>query len=75
MILPLIFLFSLLGRVVSVSLAASPLLVSEKFRKDVLPKLISYAAGTLLGAAFLVMLPKALESKETPGRITPVMLE
>jgi zinc and cadmium transporter len=64
-----IIIFSILGSVLSVSLAAVFLVVSGRIRLFLLPVLISYAAGTLLGAAFLGMLPKALKLSTMPDRI------
>lgn len=59
--LPWILGFSVLGSLGGVAAAASVLLLSERLRKRLLPALISYATGTLLGAAFLGMLPEGLE--------------
>jgi zinc and cadmium transporter len=56
-----VVVFSLLGSL-GVVLAAGVLLLSEEDRRQrLLPSLVSYAVGTLLGAAFLGMLPRALE--------------
>ncbi len=57
-----ILLFSLLGGVLSVLAAAVFLLFSEKLRTRLLPHFVSYAIGALLGAAFLALLPHALEA-------------
>lgn len=54
---------SALGSVGGVLLASIFLLVGEDRRSRVLPALISYAVGTLLGAALLGLLPEALEAK------------
>lgn len=59
-ILAWIILFSLLGSAGLVCGAAIVLLLQEKARNRLVPFLINYAAGTLLGAAFLLMLPNAL---------------
>ncbi|MCU0849482.1 MAG: ZIP family metal transporter [Spirochaetes bacterium] len=56
-----ILFFSIAGGVLSVLLAALILLFPSKMRSQILPALVSYAAGTLLGAAFLGMIPKALD--------------
>lgn len=53
--------FALLGSAASLAGAALLLLSSERTRRRLLPSLVSYAVGALLGAAFLVMLPKALQ--------------
>ncbi len=55
-----IIIFSLLGGVLSVLVAASFLLFSEGVRKRLVPYLVSFAIGSLLGAAFLGLLPHAL---------------
>jgi len=49
-----------------VLLASVFLLAGEERRSRVLPSLISYAVGTLLGAALLGLLPEALESRRPP---------
>ncbi len=62
MLLTLIIIFSLLGSVVSILAAALFLLFPEKIRIVFVPAIISYATGTLLGAALLGLIPKAAES-------------
>jgi len=52
--------FSILGSVGSVAVAALFLLFPERTRKGLIAGLISYATGTLLGAAFLGMIPAGL---------------
>ena len=52
--------FSLLGSVGSLSMAGLFLLFPRKVRDLLLPSLISYAIGTLLGGAFLGLIPHAL---------------
>lgn len=59
--LPWIVGFSVLGSLGGVGAAASVLLVPARLRTRLVPALVSYATGTLLGAAFLGMLPEALE--------------
>jgi zinc and cadmium transporter len=56
-----ILFFSALGSVVSVAVAALFLLFPQPIRRTLLPCLLSYATGTLLGAAFLGMIPKGME--------------
>lgn len=51
------------------SLAAVLLFLSIRVRQSLLPVLISFAAGTLLGAAFIGMLPKALVMVGRPDQI------
>jgi zinc and cadmium transporter len=55
-----IIVFCLLGGLLSVLAAALFLVLSEPLRNHVLPHLVSFATGTLLGAAFLGLLPHAL---------------
>ena len=62
-LLTLIIIFSLAGGVVSVVLAASFLLLPEKLRTRMLPHLVSFAIGALLGAAFLALMPHALNGR------------
>jgi zinc and cadmium transporter len=56
-----IILFSLLGGTLSCIVAAVYLLLADRHRIRLLPHLISLATGTLLGAAFIGLLPHALE--------------
>lgn len=55
-----IIIFSLVGGVLSVIAASSFLVLPEKWRGHLLPHLVSYAIGALLGAAFLGLLPHAM---------------
>ena len=57
-----IILFSLLGGALSVMVASTFLLLPEGLRKSLVPHLVSFAIGSLLGAAFLGLLPHALSS-------------
>jgi len=57
-----IIVFTLLGGVLSVMAAGSFLLIPESWRSRLLPAMVSFAIGALLGAAFLAILPHALES-------------
>jgi zinc and cadmium transporter len=53
--------FSLIGGLLSVLLASTFLLLSEKTRNYAVPHLVSFAIGALLGASFLGLIPHALE--------------
>jgi len=53
--------FSLLGSIGAIGGAALILLFPDTMRKRLLPCLLSYATGTLLGAAFLGMIPKSMQ--------------
>lgn len=57
-----ILLFSLLGSVLSLLAAAIFLLLPDRIHERVLPHFVSFAIGALLGAAFLALLPHALEA-------------
>ena len=59
-----IILFSLLGGVLSVIAASTFLLLPESWRNRSLPHLVSFAIGALLGAAFLALLPHAINFAE-----------
>lgn len=76
MLLTWIVLFCLLGGVLSVLAAAAFLLLPEPVRGRLLPYFVSFAIGTLLGAAFLALLPHALtgESSGDPHLITTTVL-
>jgi len=62
-VLAWIVIFSLIGGVISVLAASIFLLIPEPRRTLLLPHMVSFAIGTLLGAAFLGLLPHALISK------------
>lgn len=64
MILLLIITFTVLGSIGSVLVASLFLLFPKPIRESVVPCLISYATGALLGTAFLCLLPEAMESFE-----------
>ncbi len=61
MLLVWIIVFSVLGSIGAIAGAALLLLFPEDTRKSLLPALLSYATGTLLGAAFLGMIPNSLQ--------------
>jgi zinc and cadmium transporter len=54
--------FTLFGGVLSVLAAAGFLLIPEALRTRLLPAMVSFAIGALLGAAFLAVLPHALSA-------------
>jgi zinc transporter ZupT len=62
-----IIIFSLLGGVLSVLAAAAFLLFPQQWRSRLLPHFINFAIGSLLGAAFLALLPHALEGAAGEG--------
>ncbi|MDD2889535.1 MAG: ZIP family metal transporter [bacterium] len=55
-------LFVIIGSVGSVLAASLFLLFPKTIRESIVPSLVSYAIGALLGAAFLNLIPEALES-------------
>lgn len=57
-----IILFCFIGGILSVLAAAVFLTLNDHKRQWVLPHLVSYAIGTLLGAAFLGLLPHAINN-------------
>jgi len=63
-----IIAFTALGGALSATAAGAFLLLPEAQRARWLSALVSFAVGALLGAAFLDLLPEALESRG-PGRI------
>ncbi len=54
--------FTLLGSVGAIAGAATVLLLPPEVRARLIPFLVSYATGTLLGAALLGLLPRAIEA-------------
>jgi len=66
-VLAWIIIFSLLGGALSVVAASVMLLFGEPMRRLMVPHLVSFAIGTLLGAAFLALLPHALEPVSVVG--------
>lgn len=59
-----IIVFSLPGAILSVLAAALFLLLPEAIRGRLVPHLVSFAIGSLLGAAFLGLLPHALAATD-----------
>ena len=60
---------SLLGSGGGVLLASPLLLLQRSLRLQLVPGLISYAVGTLLGVALLALVPEALESLPSPAAL------
>jgi zinc and cadmium transporter len=65
--------FSVFGSVGAVAGAGAMLLLPEPVRRRIVPALVSYATGTLLGAAFLGMLPAALAQAPARGVMATVL--
>lgn len=66
--------FALLGSLGAIAAAALFLLFPEHVRRFMVPSLVSYATGTLLGAAFLGMIPAALDRAPAPTVMTTVLI-
>ncbi len=62
-----IVIFTLLGGAMSALAASLFLLVSDRGREALLPHLISFATGALLGAALLALLPHAVSAAGVEG--------
>ena len=60
---------SLVGSGGGVIIASPLLLLSPQTRLQLVPSLISYAVGTLLGVALLALVPEALESLPAPAAL------
>jgi zinc and cadmium transporter len=73
MVLELIVLFSLLAGVGGIALAGTLLLFPKKTRDGLISILISYAAGTLLGSAFLALIPEALEDLPASTALSTIL--
>lgn len=74
MLLTWILAFSLLGSVGALAGAGLLLAFPQAIRDRLVPVLISYAGGTLLGAAFLGMIPAALASAPARAVLAAVLL-
>jgi len=62
-----IVVFTALGGIASAAFASAFLLLPERTSTRLLPHLVSFATGALLGAALLALLPEAMESVGTAG--------
>ncbi|GMR17801.1 MAG: ZIP family metal transporter [Gammaproteobacteria bacterium] len=60
-----IILFTALGGVLSIIGAAVLLVLPQTLNARLLPRLVSFAIGALLGAAFLALIPHALQSSDS----------
>lgn len=62
-----IMVFTALGGIASAAFASAFMLLPERTSTRLLPHLVSFATGALLGAALLALLPEAMESVGTAG--------
>ncbi len=69
-----ILAFAVGGSVAAVAGAATVLLIPEKTRARLIPYLVSYATGTLLGAALLGLLPHAIEHQPAGVMLATVLV-
>ena len=65
--------FSVLGSVGAIAVAALMLLFPDSVRRSLVPNLVSYATGTLLGAAFLGMIPAGLRQAPAESIMATVL--
>jgi len=65
---------SLLGSCGGLIVASSLLLFTHTIRTRLIPWLVSYAVGALLGVALLALLPEALDSGLRPGMVFATLL-
>ena len=65
---------SLLGSCGGLVVASSLLLFTQKIRTRLIPWLVSYAVGALLGVALLALLPEALDSLSPPAVFSTLLL-
>ena len=72
MVLYLILVFTVLTSIGSVAVAGLFLAFPEKTHRTLIPCLISYASGTLLGTAFLGLIPHALANR--PASVCPTVV-
>jgi zinc and cadmium transporter len=73
MILALILGFAALGSIGAIVVVAGGLFVSKRVTDAMVPHLVSYAVGTLLGAAFIGMIPRAAEQLAVPTLMLAVL--
>lgn len=64
---------SVLGGLGGLLVAASVLLINDSARTRIVPELVSYAVGALLGAAMLKILPEAIDQL-SPARLFATLL-
>jgi zinc and cadmium transporter len=73
MTLTYILLFTFLGSIGSVLIASLFLLCKHKTQKKLIPILVTFATGALLGSAFLGLIPESLEHLSAKNVFTTVL--
>ncbi|MFX1311460.1 MAG: ZIP family metal transporter [Promethearchaeota archaeon] len=69
-----IIVFSILGSIGAILGASAFVFFGGKYQETLITMLIAFATGVLLSAAFLGLIPEALESVEEPYLIMPYIL-
>jgi len=67
-------LLSLLGSIGSLATVAAFLLLRNNVQKALIPRLVSFASGTLLSAALLGLIPSALENRAHLSILSTVLV-
>jgi zinc and cadmium transporter len=73
MLLTYIIIFSVLGSVGAIIVAGLFLTFPDKIQNKLIPFMVSYATGTLLGSAFLGLIPEAME-RLSPAKVSGTVL-
>lgn len=63
-----------MGSAGAICIAATFVFLAEKYQEALIPLLIAFATGVLLAAAFLGLIPEAVEAVEEPHIIMPYIL-
>jgi len=74
MLLIYIISFSLLGSLGAIVFAALFLAFPDRIQNKLLPGLISYATGALLGTAFIRLIPHSLENLDPPAVMLTILI-
>jgi zinc and cadmium transporter len=69
-----VIVFSILGSIGAILAASVVVVLGEEIQKKLIPALLSFATGTLLTAAFLGLIPEAIEAVTEPHFITIIIL-
>jgi zinc and cadmium transporter len=69
-----VILFSVIGSIGAIAAASLFVILGERIQKKLVTALLSFATGTLLTAAFIGLIPEAIEAVEEPHLVTLVIL-